>query len=390
MPNQVYPMPSLTMNTFAVLSDEVGGFGLAAKSLGMTCIRNMGWMANPRSQTLPQLKINCDCLAITMPSSARVFGADAADGSWIGGEAIANSIAGLVDSMQPKTLFIYARRALLTDRFGTTFGQILNALRNYSVAWKEINLSWFDIPQDANRVVVLGKIRDEVDVEAAQWLNIVRDNLPPSSLAKFVMRPPEELAALIDSRTPRLGKPAPILANPYGSGGCCISGAISSANYPIVKKRAAASLLGESLQFAWDLECQPTIHSVRFTSRRGVKALTFKRDGLSHSYGPSISAWPMFAVKAGVLARLQNKAAIVEWQTTVNDHDVFRLSPAASLGLFGAETIQLKENLESVGGGSTRKHEVGSSTVPARIAQESLSLLNRHLITDCSTRDFDL
>jgi hypothetical protein len=84
----------------------------------------------------------------------------------------------------------------------------------------------------------------------------------------------------------------------------------------------------------------------------------------------------MFAVEAGALDRLLNKAATVEWQTTANDHDVFRLSPAASLGLFGAETIQLQENLESVGGGSTRKYEVGSSTVPPRIAQESLLSLN--------------
>lgn len=390
MPNQVCPMPSLTMNTFAVLSDEVGGFGLGAKSLGMTCVGNMGWKGNPLPHTLPQLKMHCDCLAITMPSGARVFGADAADGTWIGGEAIANSIAGLVESMQPKTLFIYARRALLTDRFGTTFGQILEALRNYSVAWKGINLSWFDIPQDANRIVVLGRIRDGVNVEAAQWLNVVRDNLPQSSLDKFVMRPPEELTALIDARAPRLGKPAPILANPYGSGGCCISGTIFSVNYPIVKKRAAASLLGEPLQFTWDLDRQPAIHSVRFTSRRGAKTLTFKRDGLAHSYGPSISAWPMFAVEAGALDRLLNKAAIVEWHTSANDHDVFRLSPATSLGLFGAETIQLQENLESFGGGSTRKYEVGSSTVPPRIAQESLLSLNRHLITNCSTRDFAL
>ncbi len=378
------------MKTFAVLSDEVGGVQLGAESLRMTCIGNVGWKEIVHQATLSNLEINCDCLAITMPSGARVFGSDTEDGSWIGGEAIASAIASLVESMRPRTLFIYARRALLTDRFGTTFGQILEALHRYTLAWKEVNLSWFDIPQDANRIVVLGRINTEFNAEATQWLNVVRDDLPRSSLERFVTRAPEDLSALIDCRTPRIGRPAPTLANPFGSGGCCIFGTILSANYPIAKKQVASSLLCESLQLNWDLEIQPAIHSVRFTSRGGIKALAFKRDGLAHSYGPSISAWPMFAVEAGALERLRNKAAVIEWQTTADDHDVFRLSPSASLGLFGAEATRLRKNLEAVRGGSTRKYEVGSSTVPPRIVQKSLLSLDRHLSSDDFPRDFCL
>jgi hypothetical protein len=96
----------------------------------------------------------------------------------------------------------------------------------------------------------------------------------------------------------------------------------------------------------------------------------------------------MFAVKAGALETLVNKTDVVEWQTVVDDFDVFRLSPPASLGLFGREALQLRANLIAVAGGSTRKYEVGSSTIPPRVARTSLLSIDRRLISIDCPRDF--
>ena len=387
MSNQVHAMPSIVMKTFAILADEIGGFQMGAESLGMSCIGQMDWKSEALLVRQPKFATQCDCLAISMPSGARVFGSDTTAGNWIGGEAIVDKIANVVKGMRPKTLVIYARRALLTDRFGTTFGEILKVLHEYSVAWKGVNLSWFDIPQDANRVLVLGRLNDDSVVTSNSWLDVIRDDLPPECLARFTPLPQEELSLLVESRKPLLGRPAPIRANPFGSGGYCVSGTLFSASYPILKRLIYCSQVTESLQLMWDLDKPPDMHSVRFTSRRGEKGLSFKRDGLAHSFGPSISAWPMFAVEVGILDRLHNKAKIVEWRTILDGHDVFRLSPASALGLFGQDALPLGARLDSLKGGSTRKYEIGSSTVPPRVARASFLSLERHLNSDRRRRD---
>jgi hypothetical protein len=98
----------------------------------------------------------------------------------------------------------------------------------------------------------------------------------------------------------------------------------------------------------------------------------------------------MFAVEAGALETLVNKSDVVEWQTAIGDFDVFRLSPSASLGLFGREALQLRANLNAIARGSTKKYEVGSSTIPPRVARESLLSIDRHLGSGDCPRDFVL
>jgi hypothetical protein len=366
------------MTTLTALSDELGGFRIAAESLGMTFIGQISWRAASSLSLQESKNFFCDCLAISMPSGSRVFGFESSDGSWVGGNTIAKTVADVIARLNPNTIILYARRALLTDRFGATFCEILKALHNYSVAWKTVNLSWYDIPQDANRVMVVAT-RYEVNETPSRWFNIIRGDLPPSCLANFVLQPAEELSVLLEARVPRIGRAAPVPVNPFCSGGYYSSGAIYPARYPIIKKTSNAMLLSESLQFMWNAEPPPTLYSVRFTSRHGKKGLAFKRDGLAHSFGPSISAWPLLAVKPGALEALNNMGTVVDWRAISGGYEVFRLSPRAAIGLFGQEALPLGVPLHAVGRSIAQQYEAASSTVPPRIISTFLLSLKQHL-----------
>ena len=372
-------MPSPSVKTLAALSDDLGSFELAAELLGADFVGQQGWREDLHFNTKIRSEPHCDCLAISMPSGGRVFGSDTADGDWIGGTAITSRIDALVKSMRPRTLFIYARRALLTDRFGATFGELLKLLNQYTVSWKGFNLSWFNIPQDAHRVTVIATLNDNTCQDYDRRLQgFLSEQIPDKALINFSSLKRQNVADIIHSRTPRIGMPAPLNNNPYGSSGYCLNGEIFGFHYPIINIPPSYSLL-DYLNIKWDMEYPPEVFSARFTSRNGVKGLSLKTNGLAHSFGPSISAWPIFAVDRGNLVHLLKKRELVQWHSTAHGKDIFRLSPTASLALFGPEALRLGEKLDAVAGGSTRKYEVASATIPPCIVQEILQSFDRHL-----------
>ena len=365
------------MNTFWSHTDELGGAKIA---LEQESFRNIG--ASRWGQSAMIDSTSCDILFFSMPSGARVFGNENSDGVWRGPGEIIDEVSQVVASTKPTTIFLVSRKSLLTDQFGVTFARILSLLNEekYSASWFVDNLSNHQLGQDAERIVMIASKNVPYPEASFVWPTVISKATLLSTNALRSYESQGHLSRLIADRKPVIGRAAPKLSNLYGSAGYSVSGQLMTAKFTIPRATRLERSISDILGLTWDLPEPPAVHSVRFVSRSGRKGLSFKSDGLVHSFGPSISAWPLFAVNTGALQRLVAHPDDISWSRNSEGYEVFRISPRLSLRLFGEEAIPLSDSIELLPKSETHRYQVASATIAPRLISRAIRSLDHRTL----------
>lgn len=373
LPGGLYAVPSKILKTFWLHTDELGGAKIALEQLSYRNIGASRWGENAVFDSK-----SCDLLFLSMPSGARVFGAENSEGLWFGPDDIVDEVSRIVSSAKPTTILLVSRKSLFTDQFGATFARILSSLNEegYSASWFINNLSSHQLAQDAERIVMIASKNVAESGASEIWPTVINRAalLAPDTVKSYESK--GLLSRLIADRKPVLGRAAPQLSNIYGSAGYSVFGQVMATRFIVPKPQHLERSISDILGLTWDLPEPPAVQSVRFVSRCGKKGLSFKRDGLVHSFGPSISAWPLFAVNRGKLERLVAQSGDISWRGDSEDFDVFRISPCLSLRLFGEEAIPLSDAIELLPESETHRYQVASATIAPNIISSLLHSLD--------------
>lgn len=367
------------MKRILCIGNDIGGMRLGLEARGLTAkTKTLSEALSTDFHLADELTSQrCDGLCVLMPTAPFEPGST---GGTISGPLALREVLKASGPLESECIVIYGRKSLLSERFGTTFAEILLelSLRQYSATWGVVNLSWLGLPHDAYRVIVLAeKGGSDLETCSSHDVPLLRHLLGPLRILR--RSAPQSLRDLIDKRKPRIGLQAPEATNPFGNFGIMAAGVFVAGlldPLPVEHKRLRlAQVLGI------ESEALNAVCSVRFTSRNGRRGLQLKRDGLAHAIGPAISAWPLLAAKREILNGIgQPPSDSYNWRRSVGEYEVFRITPSRALLLFGVEAAPLMAPLSHMGQSISEQYRVVSETVPPVMASRlatAISLNNK-------------
>lgn len=357
---------------FLDISSDLGGGSVGLRSAGLTGDLSVNWTdflgeswrcADPIS-ALPISTYQIpkpDLLSVQLPSGASLGGLWAPDGTWFNFRSAVDTVGKVIDAVEPRAFIMSGRRNALHDRNGTTFAHLLKIIgyQGFRAFWVTLNLSWLGLPQDANRLVLVAS-RDWSDADCQEVLVLFC-----RQIGCCISKPkqPRDLDQFIDLREPKIGAAAPTAASGFSLAGTACDGQFIDLRLTRSQPSVSGAFLADILGLSPGVS-QVRIDSVRYVSRNGIRNLQIKKGDVAHSFGPSISAWPLFRLKCATEKQIEEINGNINWTCISDDDVVCRLNPVRSLLLFGVEALALKDMLNIEGSGLDEQYRLTSATVP--------------------------
>ena len=376
---------------FVDIRSDLGGARIGLECLGYNCIASLTWenfLSRNHSDCIGHeagvLKNigSCDLLSMQAPALDTVNGYWGSDGTWISMRDVSDMFRRVEKILHPRTVIVVGRKCILSERNGTSFADLLIAFSElgYECIWTTLNLSSIGVPQDAIRIGIIAHRSPERHKTSCRGsiANQLLSNLSELEVAELNLNPRASLEALVEKRRPRIGLRKPAKPNPFSTSGIAWGDNFRSGNLPRLKDMGTENSLPTVLGLA-DRGENIAIKSVRFVSRNGVKGLQFKRNGLAHSIGPSISAWPLFAISDTEARNIQIPPSYYNWTGSIDGHFVFRVSPARALFLFGSQAHDLVDVLEEKPRSISNQYKtIAATTAPPLVAYLSQAFISPH------------
>lgn len=372
------------MRTFAEIRSDLGGAKLALEARGYNCIESRTWedFLQPPLHTNDKFTISdCDVLTIQFPTSDTVSGLWGPEGDWISARYVAAELSSILEVYNPRTLILTGRSGILSEGNGSTFAELLISLSKYryEACWVRLNLASWGIPQDANRIAIVAIQASEFTAlqEMQNPSLTLLSNILGSSEGKLRLKRKQCLADILEERRPRIGAPAPRKSNPYGRFGTSHSGYIHDFEGEFPNKYSIRPTLSSILGVE-ESDWIQGICSARFVSHGGIRSIQLKSGDFSHSIGPAISAWPIFAFPKRVDLFSRAEEAF-NWRSRFGDFDLGRLTPHRSLLLFGSEAKCLSANLSEVSSSMSTQYRLVAATVAPKVVDSLITSLEKTL-----------
>jgi site-specific DNA-cytosine methylase len=296
-------------------------------------------------------------------------------------------VAELCGRLRPRAILLENVKGLLSNAYGHTFACILRKLTSlgYEVAWGTLDSEWFGIPQQRQRVFIVGT---RVRKRSSARPKIRAERFPPTTSSDVFaeLLSPQgaatvlELPRLIEERQPRIGLRRPEPPVPFGPLGYAIEDHCWSWPKARPKELIDVGNLG-------DIVCpsfvgRDMVRSVRYWGHSGITRPYFKARPLAHCVGTNIGAGPTFGVANEAIRTTRDRENLLEFANWVREepgHLVFRITPSRAALLFGPHIARIEEALELERIGVTKRYELLGNMVVPEIARRLGESIRRHL-----------
>lgn len=290
-----------------------------------------------------------------------------------------DAVANVADKLQPRIVLLENVTGILSNAYGHTFASILQRLTKigYMVAWGVLNSAWFGIPQERQRVFIIGtrsapdrsfcleQCNEKLLLEVGLAGMVISEYLTPVGL-------PIELgiSQIIVEREPRMGLRRPNPQTPFGRVGIAVEDKVWTWNGAIPKFSVKAESLGEIV--CPDFKLKNEVRSVRYWGHSGTTLPYFKREPLAHCVGTNIGAGPTFGIIKSALVTPGSRDLVLKyanWFREEPNHLVFRLTPSRAALLFGPHMMSLQRAIDKVPIGVTKKYELLGNLVAPEVVR---------------------